>query len=258
MEPGHLGEQAQVPASDQDVGAGEQPHRPPRARVLQAAAVAAYGHAHLAVPGADAEFREQAHQVRVGALVVHQESGVQRHRPPVPVEGLLGVGVAAEPVVGLEQLDLHPGPGEPVRRGEPGDAGSHHRHRARTRAGAWGRGGRAGARNGGGRAGARDRRGGDGVEHGHEFPSRPGRGAARDVVAPVLRNRARTGLAPTRPPRRPERTQRCRIVCASAGTSGQRPAPCSARKARTLRQESAHAAAVSAEPCSKKPCGAPG
>lgn len=100
MEARHFGEHAQVAAA-QDVPAAEQSGRTPGARVLQAAAVAPYGHAHLGVLGGDAELVEEPEQVRVGALVVHDESAVHEDRAAVAGGQFVGVGVAAQAVVRL-------------------------------------------------------------------------------------------------------------------------------------------------------------
>jgi len=69
--------------------------------ILQAATVAVARHAHVGVLGGDAELAEQAQQCRVGALVVHDEAGVDGERGAAAAGDFVGVGVPAEPGVGL-------------------------------------------------------------------------------------------------------------------------------------------------------------
>ena len=69
--------------------------------------------------------REEPEQVRVGALVVHDEPGVERGTPPVGGGDVVGVRVPAEPAVGLVQRDVVV-PLEQVRGGQAGDAGADH------------------------------------------------------------------------------------------------------------------------------------
>jgi hypothetical protein len=96
------------------------------ARVLQAALVAADAHAHLGGPHRDVQFGEQLAQPRIGRVVVDDEPAVDGDRA-VAIGHVVRVGVAAEPVVGLEQGHVV-GPGEQVRRREAGDAGADDRH----------------------------------------------------------------------------------------------------------------------------------
>ena len=76
-----------------------------RAGPLQAGRVVADGHRHLGVLGGDAELGEHPQQGRVGPLVVHDEAGVDGQHA-VGAGDVVGVGVAAEPVVGLEEGDV--------------------------------------------------------------------------------------------------------------------------------------------------------
>jgi hypothetical protein len=69
-------------------------------------------HRHLGVLRGDAELAEEPDQVRVGRLVVDDEAGVDAHGTQV-----VGVGVPAEAVLGLEERDVvlalqHVGGGE--------------------------------------------------------------------------------------------------------------------------------------------------
>ena len=84
--------------------------------VLEAAPVAVDAHAHLGGMHLDVELGEQAAQQGIGAVVVHDESAVDRM-----LVDLVGVGVAAEAVVGLEQRDVAVA-SQDVGGGEAGDA----------------------------------------------------------------------------------------------------------------------------------------
>ena len=84
----------------------EQPRHSLCARVFQPAAVAAHAHRHLGFLGGDAEFAEQPQQVRVGPLVVDQKARVEPGEASRCQCDVVGVGVPAEPVVGLEQLHV--------------------------------------------------------------------------------------------------------------------------------------------------------
>jgi hypothetical protein len=85
------------------------------ARVAQAAARAADRHAHLRGLGPHAKLGEQPGEQRVRALVVDDETGVDRDLPDQ-----VGVGVAAQPAIGLEQGHVV-GPGQDVAGGQPAD-----------------------------------------------------------------------------------------------------------------------------------------
>ncbi len=105
VEDRHLGQQSQVAAAP-GCARGEQRGRAAGARVLQAAAVAADGHAHFGVLRAYVQLAEMPEKGGVGAFVVDDESRVHRYRPPSGARHVAGVGVAAEPVFGLVQGDL--------------------------------------------------------------------------------------------------------------------------------------------------------
>ena len=70
--------------------------------------------------------REQAQQMGVGALVVHDEAAVDAQRPTVCGGDVVGVRVAAEARVGLEHGDVV-GRGQHVGGGQAGHAGSDRR-----------------------------------------------------------------------------------------------------------------------------------
>ena len=111
-------------AVEQLAGTGHEALQAPPAGVLGAGGLVADAHRHLGVAGLHAELGEQPAQQRVGAVVVHDEAAVDAQ---VAVEGRHGVGVrvAAEPRLGLEQGDPV-GPAQHVGRGEPRDAGADH------------------------------------------------------------------------------------------------------------------------------------
>ena len=101
VEPGYLGQHPHVAAPSPGQPGG-QAGQAALARVLQAAAGAADRHAHLRGLGGHAEFGEQAREQGVGALVVDDEAGIHADRGPRRRRDHVGVGVAAEPPVGLE------------------------------------------------------------------------------------------------------------------------------------------------------------
>ena len=59
------------PLGEEPVGAA--------AAVLEPAPPARHGEGHVRVAGGHAEFPEEPHEIRIGAVVVHQEAGVERH-----------------------------------------------------------------------------------------------------------------------------------------------------------------------------------
>ena len=81
-----------------------------------------HAEAHVARLGGHGQLVEELAEVGVGALVVHQEPGVGRHRPLGYVDRH-GVGVASRAALGLEEVDLV-GLAEDVRCGHSGDAAS--------------------------------------------------------------------------------------------------------------------------------------
>ena len=145
---------------------------------------------------ADADLGEEAQQGRVGALVVDDEAGVDGQAVDV-----VGVGVAAEPGVGLVERDVG-GPRGDVRRRQPRHAGSDDRDpcvvgscravppepssAGRARSGRWwvgrSRCGLDGDRGGLGR-------GGVALQHGR-LARRPASGRPRPCPAPAAAARA--------------------------------------------------------------------
>ncbi len=121
-EPQDVRHHAPVARPDQVSRLGQ--HAAQRAFVLQPAVVDRNPEAHVARLGGDAEALEQRDQVRVVAIVVDDEAGVDGDRRAVVVDGD-GVGVTAEPALGLVHGDLMPGPQQP-RGAEAGDAGTDH------------------------------------------------------------------------------------------------------------------------------------
>jgi hypothetical protein len=102
VEAGDLGEYVQVAGPAAVSEAGSQAGQAAVARVLQAAAGAADRHAHLRGLGEHPELGEQPGEQRVGVLVVDDEAGVHADRGAGRWRDKVGVGVAAEPPVGLE------------------------------------------------------------------------------------------------------------------------------------------------------------
>ena len=82
------------------------PRPGPGPGVLQAAAVAADGHAHFRVLRLDAQLGEQPQQGGVGPFVVDDEAGVDPEDGTVRLRDVVGVGVAAQPAVRLEEGDV--------------------------------------------------------------------------------------------------------------------------------------------------------
>ena len=81
---------------------------------------------HFGRGGGHGQLIEQAHQLRVGGVVEHQEAGVHAvaHAPQRHVHR---VGMAAEVAVGLEQHQIDIGR-QPPGSGQAGDARTHHSH----------------------------------------------------------------------------------------------------------------------------------
>ena len=117
VEPRDLGQHAEVGRAAEVGGDREQPTWSQGAGPLQPGLVVAHRQRHLRLLRLDAELGEEAQQRRVGAPVVDDEAGVDRE-----VADLVGVGVPAEPVVGLVERDLGRLRRD-VRRHEPGHAG---------------------------------------------------------------------------------------------------------------------------------------
>ncbi len=110
--------------------AGEKPADAERPGVFQPAVVGAHRHRHLRPLGDHAQFGEQPAQRRIGAVVVHQERRVDAHGGAIAAVDEVGVGMTAQPAVGLIQRDPVTS-GQHVSGGQTGDTAADHRHRAR-------------------------------------------------------------------------------------------------------------------------------
>ena len=112
VEPLDLGQHPQVREVEQVANRGEEAARAERTRILDAPLVRgpvdADRHAHVGVAGLDAELGEEAQQRRVGPVVVDDEPGVDGDGASPDVHKV-GVGMTAEPVVGLVQRDVAAG-----------------------------------------------------------------------------------------------------------------------------------------------------
>jgi hypothetical protein len=127
VEPFDLREHGQEPGARRAARLGEHSAGPPAAGVLQAAALAADAHAHLGRRDLDPELGEQLAKLGVGAVVVHDEAGVDADLGATAPRQVVGVGVPAEPVLAFVERDVV-SPLEQVRGGEPGHPGAHDRH----------------------------------------------------------------------------------------------------------------------------------
>jgi hypothetical protein len=119
------GEHGEVLRPGERTGGREEPARAARPGVFQPAALAAHRHAHLGVAGGDPKLTEQAQQAGIGTRVVDDEAGVEGHQPAVTGGDVVGVGVAAQPVVRLVQRDVV-GPLQQVGSGQARHAGPDH------------------------------------------------------------------------------------------------------------------------------------
>ncbi len=98
VEAHHLEQHQQVAAAQQGGGPGKDAAAlGPGPGVLQAAAVAADGHAHFRVLGFNAQFGEEPQQCGVGPFVVDDEARVDPQHGTAGLRHVVGVGVAAEP-----------------------------------------------------------------------------------------------------------------------------------------------------------------
>ena len=114
-----LSQQGQVRRPDQVPPLREEPVGA-AAAVLEAAVAARHRERHVRVASRHAELCEQPHQVRIGAVVVDEEAGVERHASLRRGDDH-GIGVATQPMLFLEQL--HPmAAAQQVGGGQPGNA----------------------------------------------------------------------------------------------------------------------------------------
>ena len=110
-------------------GLGEHTTRATPTRELDAAALVADAHAHLGRARPNAELAEQSPQVGIRAVVVDDESGVDREPGAGGVGHVVGVCMTTEPSLGfieghLALLCEH------VGRGQTGDAGADNGNRS--------------------------------------------------------------------------------------------------------------------------------
>ena len=116
-----LPEQEEVRRLDQVLPLREEPVGAPAA-VLEAGPPARHGKRHVRVPRGHAELPEQPHQVRIGAVVVHQEAGIERDGA-VRGGNQDRIGVTAQTRLLFEEL--HPvSPAQEIGSGQAGDAGA--------------------------------------------------------------------------------------------------------------------------------------
>ena len=127
MEPLDLPQHPDEPGVDEAAWLGEYAAYPAAAGILQPAPLAADAHAHLGGTHLDVQLAEEPAQPGVGHVVVDDEPAVDSVLPAIGVRDVVGVRVAAEPVLGLEEGDVV-GAGEQVRRGQAGDPGADHGH----------------------------------------------------------------------------------------------------------------------------------
>ncbi len=119
IEAQNLPQQGQVRRPDQVPALREEPVGA-AAAVLEPAVAARHRERHVRVASRHAQLREQPHQVRIGAVVVDEEAGVERHASLRRGDDH-GIGVATQPVLFLEQL--HPmAAAQQVGGGQPGNA----------------------------------------------------------------------------------------------------------------------------------------
>ena len=90
--------------------------------VLQAGPPARHGKRHVGVARGHSELPEQPHQVRIGAIVVHQETRIERDAA-VWGGNQDRIGVAAETLLLFEELHPVP-PAQEIGSGQTGDAGA--------------------------------------------------------------------------------------------------------------------------------------
>ena len=120
VEPPDLPQHPEKPGIDQAAWLGEYAADPAAAGILQPAPLAADAHAHLGGTHLDVQLAEEPAQPGVGHVVVDDEPAVDSVLPAIGCRDVVGVRVAAEPVLSLEDGDVV-GAGEQVRRGQAGD-----------------------------------------------------------------------------------------------------------------------------------------
>jgi hypothetical protein len=129
VEPGDLGQHAEERTLQRPPGLREHAAGATRSRVLQPAALAPDGQAHLRILGCDVELAKQPKQVGVRPLVVDDEPGVDAQEVPGCSLNLVGVGMTAQTPGSF--VERHPmATLQHVRRGQAGNAAAHHRNTA--------------------------------------------------------------------------------------------------------------------------------
>ena len=108
---------------------GEHTTRATPTRELDAAALVADAHAHLGRTRLNAELAEQSPQVGIRAVVVDDESGVDREPGAGGVGHVVGVGMTTEPSLGFVEGHLAL-LCEHVGRGQTGDTGANNGNRS--------------------------------------------------------------------------------------------------------------------------------
>ena len=97
----HLHQHAQKAPIHHIAGLGEHTTESARPRVLEPTPLAPHRHAHVGGLRLHLQLGEEPEQIRVGAVVVHDEPGVDRDHAVVGREHVVGVRVAPETVLGL-------------------------------------------------------------------------------------------------------------------------------------------------------------
>ena len=117
MEPADRGQEAKVRGRGQLAGPGEKATHATATRVLHSGPGIRDAHRHLGSRGSDPQLPKQLEQMRVGAVVVHDESGVNAKGLAASPGDCLCVRMSTEAILSLIDRDLvHPR--EQVGRGE--------------------------------------------------------------------------------------------------------------------------------------------
>ena len=127
-EPRDLPQHPEEPGVDEAARLGEHAAQPAAAGILQPAPLAADAHAHLGGTHLDVQLAEKPAQPGVGHVVADDEPAVDRVLTAIGVGDVVGVRVAAEPLLGLEEDDVV-GAGQQVGGGQAGDPCADHGNR---------------------------------------------------------------------------------------------------------------------------------
>ena len=123
VEPLDLPQHPDEPGVDEAAWLGEYAAQPAAAGILQPAPLAADAHAHLGGTHLHVQLAEEPAQPGVGHVVVDDEPAVDSVPPAIGIRDVVGVRVAAEPLLRLEEDDVV-GAGEQVGGGQAGDPGA--------------------------------------------------------------------------------------------------------------------------------------